>query len=68
MAVIEDITQTGSAMDAPADIAPITSERPSRALAGLLLLALWIGWAAPALWYQNGHSPVPLCVAPTDRR
>lgn len=54
-------------MDASADVV-ITRQRFPRALAGLLLLGLWMGWAAPALWYQKADSPISLCVAPTDRR
>ncbi|MBJ7516075.1 MAG: hypothetical protein ABW207_03200 [Stenotrophomonas chelatiphaga] len=54
-------------MDASADVA-VPRQRFPRALVGLLLLGLWMGWAAPALWYQHADSPIPLCVAPTDRR
>ncbi|MBD8642987.1 hypothetical protein IFT63_05200 [Stenotrophomonas sp. CFBP 13724] len=54
-------------MDASADVA-VPRQRLPRALIGLLLLGLWMGWAAPALWYQTADSPIPLCVAPTDRR
>jgi len=54
-------------MDASAAVA-VPRQRFPRALVGLLLLGLWMGWAAPALWYQHADSPIPLCVAPTDRR
>ncbi|MEN5427569.1 hypothetical protein ABE522_14580 [Stenotrophomonas pennii] len=54
-------------MDASADVV-VSRQRFPRALAGLLLLGLWMGWAAPALWYQNADSPARLCVAPSDRR
>ena len=60
-------TPPGLPMDASADVA-VPRQRLPRALIGLLLLGLWMGWAAPALWYQTADSPIPLCVASTDRR
>lgn len=41
----------------PASPASPAAPAPHRALAGLTLLALWIGWTLPALWAQRPMGP-----------